>query len=326
MGCEFGGDSRYNGRMILNTGQRTDIPAFFSKWLLRRVEEGYALARNPFCPERVTRYRISPDVVDAIAFCTKDPRPMIGSLSALRGFAQLWFVTITPYGRDIEPGAPPKSLAIAALRELSARLGPAAVAWRYDPVLITEKYSVSFHIRAFGEMAAALKGASRVCIASFIDLYPKTRRGFPQARAVPLEAQKALVSSFAASAAKAGMRLKLCAESLELAECGADVSGCMTEGAIEEAAGFSVSAPAGKARARKACACLLGSDIGAYDTCAHGCLYCYANSSPAAVKRNVARHDPESPFLVGGFLPGDTIRDADQESWRTGQAALCFGT
>ena len=311
--------------MILNTGQRTDIPAFFSDWFFRRVEERYALARNPFFPEKVARYKIATDVVDVISFCTKNPAPMLDRLGLLRGFAQMWFVTITPYGRDIEPRVPPVREAIASFRALSALVGPAAVVWRYDPVLITQKYSAQFHEEAFAEMAAALKGFARVCVASFIDIYKKTARNFPQGQEVPIGTQKALVASFARSAGKAGMRLKLCAESRELAECGADVSGCMTARAVEEAAGFSVDAPAGKARARKACDCLLGADIGAYNTCAHGCLYCYANADAAVVKRNIARHDPKSPFIIGSFLPGDVIRDAEQKSWRTGQGELNFG-
>ena len=310
--------------MILNTGQRTDIPAFFSDWLFRRVEERYALARNPFYPQKVTRYRISPDVVDVIAFCTKNPRPMLGRLNLLRAFAQVWFVTITPYGRDIEPAVPPKREAIASFRELSGLVGPAAVVWRYDPVLITRKYSARFHEEAFAEMAAALKGFARVCVASFIDIYRKTALNFPQGKEVPIDVQRALVSSFAESAEKAGMRLKLCAESPELAECGADVSGCMTARAVGEAAGFPLDVPSGQPRARKACACLLGADIGAYNTCAHGCRYCYANADGAAVKRNIALHDPKSPFLIGSFLPGDIIRDAEQKSWRSGQGEFSF--
>ena len=311
--------------MILNTGQRTDIPAFFSDWFFRRVQEQYALVRNPFFPQKVTRYAITPDVVDVIAFCTKNPAPMLNRLNLLSSFAQMWFVTITPYGRDIEPCVPPVREVIASFRALSAVVGPAAVVWRYDPVLITQKYSERFHEEAFAEMAAALKGFARVCVVSFIDLYKKTRLHFPQGREVPINVQKALVASFVASAAKAGMRLKLCAERPELAEACADLSGCMTRGAVEEAAGFALTVPAGQARARKACDCLLGADIGAYNTCAHGCLYCYANADAAAVKRNIARHDRESPFIIGSFLPGDTICDARQASWRCGQAELNFG-
>ena len=309
--------------MILNMGQRTDIPAFFSQWFFRRVREQYVLARNPFFPEKVTRYRIAPDIVDAIAFCTKNPAPMLEGLDLLRDFPQMWFVTITAYGRDIEPNVPKKEDAVAAFRALSARLGTEAVVWRYDPVFITEKYSARLHKEAFAELAGALKGFARVCVVSFIDLYRKTLRNFPAAREVPLDEQKELTASFAKAAQKAGMRLKLCAESPALAGYGADVSGCMTERAVAEAVGFSIKAPAGSSRARKECRCLLGADIGAYNTCAHGCIYCYANADPAAVQRNIKRHDPASPFLIGGFMPGDIVKDAGQKSWRACPMAGC---
>ena len=329
LGCHkalaLGAKSAILKDMILNTGQRTDIPAFFSDWLFRRVKEGYALARNPFFPQKVTRYRIAPDVVDVISFCTKNPAPMLNRLNLLKDFAQMWFVTITPYGRDIEPQVPPVREVIASFRALSALAGPAAVVWRYDPVLITQKYSERFHIEAFAEMAAALKGFTRVCVVSFIELYKKTARNFPQAKEVPIDIQRKLVFSFAARAERAGMRLKLCAASRELAECAADLSGCMTCRAVEEAVGFPLDVPAGQARARKACACLLGADIGAYNSCAHGCLYCYANADAAAVKRNIALHDPKSPFLIGSFLKGDVIREAGQKSWRSSALELEFG-
>ena len=94
--------------MILQTGQRTDIPAFYSEWFVNRVKEGYVLVRNPYNPQSVTRYNINPDVVDLIAFCTKNPLPMLDKMDILNPYGQYWFVTITPYGRDIEPVVPEK--------------------------------------------------------------------------------------------------------------------------------------------------------------------------------------------------------------------------
>lgn len=96
--------------MIINTGMRTDIPAFYTPWFLNRLREGFVLVRNPYRPEQVTRYRLSPDVVDLIGFCTKDPEPLLPHLDALEPYGQYWFVTITPYGRDIEPGVPLKQV------------------------------------------------------------------------------------------------------------------------------------------------------------------------------------------------------------------------
>lgn len=57
--------------MILNTGQRTDIPAFFPEWLANRIEEGFVLVRNPYNPSLVTRYEINLRLWMRLAFVQK---------------------------------------------------------------------------------------------------------------------------------------------------------------------------------------------------------------------------------------------------------------
>ena len=89
-------DKRGCDKMIIQTGMRTDIPAFYSKWLLNRIKEGYVCVRNPYNPKQVTKYSLSPEVVDLIVFCTKNPLPMLPFLDALKPYGQYWFVTITP--------------------------------------------------------------------------------------------------------------------------------------------------------------------------------------------------------------------------------------
>ena len=165
--------------MIINTGQRTDIPAFYSAWFVNRLTEGFVLVRNPYNPQRVTRYRLTPDVVDLIGFCTKNPEPMLPHLDLLKPFGQYWYVTVTPYGKDIGPNVPGKLRVLESFRRLSDAVGPERVGWRYDPILINEDWSVQRHIRAFSYMADALSGYTRTAVISFIDLYGKTRRNFP---------------------------------------------------------------------------------------------------------------------------------------------------
>lgn len=109
--------------MILQTGMRTDIPAFYSEWFMNRLKEGYVLVRNPYHSEQVTRYEINPDVVDLIAFCTKDPVPMMKYAEKLKAYGQYWFVTITPYGKDLEPNVPDKNIVIKCFCELSGIIG-----------------------------------------------------------------------------------------------------------------------------------------------------------------------------------------------------------
>ena len=120
--------------MILQTGFRTDIPGFYSAWFANRLRAGFVLVRNPYYPQSVTRYAINPDVVDLIAFCTKNPAPMLPRMELLRPYGQYWFVTITPYGPEIEPHVPPKAQVLQDFITLSKIVGPDCIAWRYDPI------------------------------------------------------------------------------------------------------------------------------------------------------------------------------------------------
>ena len=307
--------------MIINTGQRTDIPAFYAEWFANRLREGLVCVRNPYDPRQVSRYRLAPSVVDVIGFCTKNPAPMLPHMDLLRDYGQYWFVTITPYGRDIEPHVPDKRRVLADFRALSDRVGIDAIGWRYDPILLSDRYTPEYHLRAFGKMAAELDGYTRTVVISFIDLYPKVRRNFPEAREVPREQRLALGREIIRIAAAHGMTVKPCAEGDELAAFGADCGGCMRISDYERAIGKHLDAPKRKG-AREACACYLSCDIGAYNTCLHLCRYCYANAEPAVVLAQSRLHDPKSPFLIGNYMEGDVIHDVPQRSWIDGQMRL----
>jgi len=307
--------------MILNTGSRTDIPAFYSRWLRNRFQAGEVMARNPFAPARISRYRLNPEVVDAVTFCTKNPQPLIEDLSFLDSYRSYWMVTLTPYGKDIEPYVPDKHAVISSIQRLAQLVGRERVAWRYDPVLITPRYSAAYHQRAFREIASALSGSVSACIISFIDLYQKTLRNFPEAREVGREEMYQLAGDFSAACRECGIPLKACLESPQLSAWGIDVSGCMTQSVLEKALQVRLKVPS-SALTRKGCSCVLGNDIGAYSSCGHGCRYCYANQDMETVRRNMAQHDPDSPLLIGHPGPGDIIADAAQSSWLQGQLSL----
>ena len=300
--------------MIINTGMRTDIPAFYSDWFAGRLKAGFVLVRNPYNPHSVTRYRLTPDVVDLIGFCTKNPAPMLPHMDLLRPYGQFWYVTITPYGKEIEPGVPDKREVLDSFRRLSDIVGPDRMGWRYDPVFISGDYPAERHIRAFEYMAQTLSGYTRTAVISFVDLYEKTKRNFPEVRPVTAEQRLQLGKAFVEIAGQYGMTVRPCGEGDELARFGADCSGCMTVAMYEQALGRRLKVPK-TAPARKECACYLGGDIGAYNTCGHLCRYCYANYDAATVRKNLAAHDPESPLLIGHLEPGDQVHEAKQESW-----------
>lgn len=309
--------------MIIQTGMRTDIPAFYSKWFLNRIKEGYVLVRNPYNERQVTRYRLAPDVVDLIAFCTKNPTPMLPYMNVLKPYGQYWFVTITPYGRDIEPNVPDKEKVMDDLKKLSDIVGVDSMGWRYDPILVDDKHSVEWHITEFEKMAENLCGYTKSCVISFIDIYKKVERNFRGAREVSKKDRITLGKAFIKIAGKFGMTIRPCAEGDELTLYGADCSGCMTVNTFETALHVHLDVPKRKTNQRNGqCACLLGVDIGAYDTCGHLCKYCYANSNTELVKENMKKHNPMSPFLLGESMPGDVIHEAKQESWIDHQLRL----
>lgn len=129
--------------MVLNTGSRTDIPAYYSKWFYNRIREGFVLVRNPYYPSQVTRYLLDPEKIDVMIFCTKNPQPMFGDADSFKAllstFDTFWFVTVTPYGTDIEPFVPPAEHVIRSVQKLSEQTGKQRISWRYDPIFVTER-------------------------------------------------------------------------------------------------------------------------------------------------------------------------------------------
>lgn len=307
--------------MIINTGCRTDIPAYFSEWFFNRIKEGYVYVRNPYYQNQVMKYKLTPDVVDCLSFCTKNPAPMLPRIHEIDAFGQFWFITITPYGKEIEPNVPDKEKVIEDFKKLSVAIGTEKIGWRYDPIFITNKYTLENHIEIFEKIASKLSGYTQDCVISFIDLYEKTKRNFPGVREVTREERCIIAKELVHIGEKYDIQIKTCVEGQELSQYGVDCSGCTTKPVIERAIGNSLKLHSKKST-RNGCNCLLGSDIGAYNTCGHGCIYCYANYDVQTVRNNMKLHNPNSPFLIGGNMNGDVIKDVKQESFINGQMTL----
>lgn len=302
--------------MILNTGQRTDIVAFYSEWFLTRLREGYVDVRNPYYPSLVTRYQLDPKTVDCIGFCTKNPLPMMNHLDELKVFPGVhWSVTITPYGRDIEPNVPDKRKAVEATKELSRVFGPNSVFWRFDPIIVNERYTLEQMFHSFEVICSLLQNYVHTVVTSFVDIFPKVKKNYPEVREVTAEEKKALVIGLVEIAKKYGMTVKMCHEGNEWEQYGADCRGCLLKEDYERVLGKTLKIPSSMKGARQGCDCILSGDIGAYSSCLHLCRYCYANGTKDEVMTNFKKHDPKSSFLIGGPLPGDQLRIAKQESW-----------
>ncbi len=301
--------------MIINTGTRTDIPAFYSKWFINRIREGYVLVRNPYNPQQVTKYLLNPNIVDSIEFCTKNPEPILKYIDEFSHFNQFWFVTITSYAKDIEPNVPPKSEVISSFQELSNKIGNNCVGWRYDPIFLTDKYDINYHITNFERIAKKLSGYTETCIISFIDLYEKVKTNAGNLKAPSIEEELILASAFVEIGNRYNIKIKSCCEGTHLKVVGVDISGCRNKDTIEKSLGYYINPPKVK-NIRKECDCLMGNDIGAYDSCQHFCKYCYANSSNQNVEITVQSHDVSSPLLIGNLADGDYVTVSKQQLWK----------
>ena len=221
--------------MIINTGCRTDIPAFYAKWLMNRIREGYVLVRNPYNPNQVTKYNLSPEVVDCLAFCTKNPEPMLTYLDELDMYKQYWFVTITPYGKDIEPNVPDKSKVMESFKKLSNHIGVDSIGWRYDPIFIGDGFNVNKHIKCFEKMAEELKGYTHNCTISFLDLYEKVKRNAPDIKPPTKGEQIEIAKAFARIGKENDMVIHACCEKTYLSQYGLQCNGCMSQEIVEKA-------------------------------------------------------------------------------------------
>lgn len=308
--------------MIINTGQRTDIPAFYSKWFINRIREGYVLVRNPYYPSLVTKFLLNPDVVDVIGFCTKNPRPMFKYLDELKPFGQFWYISITGFDKDIEPNVPSIDQVIEDFKFLSDKVGKNAIALRYTPIIINEKYTLQRHIDTFEYITSKLEGYTSLAVFGFVDIYDKLKRNHPEIIDCDDSLKIIIAKEFLKIANKHHMELRLCSKEKWLSSYGIDVNGCMRLEDYERAIGFSLK-PTKKMEARRGyCSCYLSNDIGSYNSCLHLCSYCYANGNSNLVLSNFKKHDDDSPFLIGNISPDDKIRLAKQESWKEIQGKL----
>lgn len=300
--------------MIINTGQRTDIPAFYSKWFMNRIKEGYVMVRNPYYPSQVTKFILDPKVVDVIGFCTKNPRPMFNYLDDLKDYGQFWYITITAFGKDLEPNVPQVNQVIEDFKYLSKKVGSNAIGLRYTPIIINDKYSVSYHIQTFQMLCEQLDGYTNLVTFGFLDLYDKLKKYHPDLTPAN-DADKIIITkSFQTIAKEHRMDLRLCSKEKWLKDYGIDVNGCMRQEDYEKAINCRLNLNKINLARKNYCNCILTNDIGAYNSCPHLCKYCYANANPKLVMNNYHCHDDNSPLLIGQLHPNDIIKIAKQQT------------
>jgi len=290
-------------QMIVSASYRTDIPAYYADWLLGRLDAGFCRVASPW-GGRDIEVALTPGAVDGFVLWTRNIRPLSGALDRVAAVAPFMVqYTITGYPRALEGATPPAEAAVAAFRATAAAYGPKAVVWRYDPILFTDLTPAAWHVANFTQLAGALAGATDEVIVSFAHIYRKTRRNLDRAAAEhgfawqdpPDTEKRALLARLAPVAEAHGMRLRVCAQAAFLVP-GAALARCVDAERLSAIAGRTIAARV-KGN-RPDCLCHESRDIGAYDSCPQGCVYCYAVGNPARAAANRQSHDPAGPYLL----------------------------
>lgn len=307
--------------MILSASRRTDIPCYYSQWFMNRIRAGYVLTRNPMNHAQLSRIRLSQEVVDCIVFWTKDAAnllPYLDELDSL-GYKYYFQFTLTPYGKDIEPNLRAKTEIEDTFVKLSKLVGRERVVWRYDPIILNDGIGTEYHRIHFRRMCQKLAPFTDTVTVSFVDIYQKLKT--PLVRPLTETETDELAGYIGGTAKEFGLRTVACCEGIDLTKYGIGRSSCIDKKRTEKICGCMLDIDADKNQ-RPGCGCCESIDIGAYNTCMNGCVYCYANDSPATTNRRHASHDPENELLVGATGDEERITDREVKSNKRDQLKL----
>lgn len=280
--------------VIISASRATDIPAFFSPWLFERLEKGYCKWRNPYNGK--DSY-VSFDNTRFIVFWSKNPAPMLEYLPRLQKMGIGFYIqyTLNDYDTEmLERNVPPLHQRIDTFKRIVDEYGTGSVVWRFDPLILTDRIGIPELIEKVQGIATKLHGYTEKLVFSFADIsgYKKVGANLHRAGVNLREWTEAEMMDFARHLAELHlpMQLRTCAERIDLSKFGIEHNHCIDADLISRLAPddialqmwlFSASKDKGQ---RPVCGCTLSKDIGQYNTCTHGCLYCYATSTPAPLK------------------------------------------
>lgn len=300
--------------MIINVSGRTDIVNYYSKWLVKRLEEGFAYTRNPYNHNQVTCYDLSPDKIDAIIFCSKNYQPILEDMPMIeKKYPIFCYYTITAYEEDVERNVPSIDESISTLKSLSKIVGRKKLSWRYDPILLTEKYDIDAHLEKFEYISSKIHRDISFCVFSFVDMYRKVYRNMPEIIELTDNDKKEILEGISKIAHKYDITLQSCATITDYSNYDIRKSGCITTDILEKSNNLKFKNVKANG-SREGCMCLPWRDIGEYDTCLNACKYCYANKRPNIAKKKYERHKVTSPILIGHIKEEDKITASKQKS------------
>lgn len=305
--------------MIISASYKTDIPTFYGEWFMNRLRAGYCGMVNPYnrMPIRVS---LSSDEVDGFVFWTKNIGPFMKHLPEIRsrGFPFVVQHTINAYPKSLEYAVVHAKRSVEHLHRLASDYGPRVPVWRYDTIVISTETPLDFHRSNFEALCRQLRGATDEVVISFVHLYKKTLRnmewaaqefGFTWEDPSP-DAKRQLATDLVQIASANGMRLSVCSQR-DFIVPGAHDARCIDAERLESVAGRRIRAD--QRGNRKECGCFASRDIGDYDTCPHGCVYCYAVLNRELAQQRFREHDPAAEFL---FRPSPDLKIPEPPSPR----------
>jgi DNA repair photolyase len=297
--------------VIISASRRTDIPAFYSEWFMQRIKDGFFFRVNPFNSKMVKKFSLSIKDVDVIVFWTKNPKPLIKHLDDLnsKGYNYYFQFTLNDYPKIFEPNVPAIEDRIEIFQELSQKIGPRKVIWRYDPIILSSITPITYHLEKLEYISQKISGSTERIIISFLDFYGKVKNRIKKlGKDEKIEFMDLieddhrndlydLVKSIKSISIKAKLRTFTCAEIIDLDDIGIEHGSCIDIGLIRDL--FNIHKLFHKDKSqRKECLCGESVDMGMYDTCRFQCNYCYANSNPKKIMNNLAKYNVNNPSLV----------------------------
>ncbi|WP_455644765.1 DUF1848 domain-containing protein [Methanosphaera sp.] len=300
--------------MIFNISGRTDIVNHYSKWLLKRINEGYVYSRNPYNHHQITKYSLKPPEVDALIFCSKNYKPLLDEFSKINHDYNIFsYYTITSYGNDIEVNVPSVDESIDTLLELSQIIGKNKIAWRFDPILLTCDYTIDKHLDCFGYIASQIADYTSFVTFSFVDMYNKLKVNMPEIIPFTQRDFQEIIKGMGEISKKYDLSIQSCLINDNYEKYGIKNSGCVTTEILEKANNIKFKNITHRGM-RQGCKCLKWHDFGAYNTCPNACKYCYANKNSKIAQKNYEKHDVNSPILFGKISNNDKISIAKEKS------------
>ena len=308
--------------MILSVSRRTDIPAFYGDWFINRLKEGFVYVRNPMNIHQVSKIPLTPEKIECIVFWTKNPsEKFISDLKIIDEMEYKYYFqySITSYNNQIEKNIPKKQIEIERFQTLASNIGKEKVIWRYDPIFFTDYYDINYHKKWFEYIASKLENYTEKCVISFLDYYPKIKNRLLDNKIPEVSENQMLEFAFYLSsiASKYNIKVESCCEKINLSSAGIEHGHCIDPELINLITGKQYDFKKDKFQ-RHDCGCIESVDIGTYNTCKNGCIYCYANW-----KDNIIiQYDPKSPILCSEITKDDKISERIVKSCELLQAKL----